>query len=248
MGLRLANAYGASYDQALVSALSCADSDGDGLSDAQESATGVFVSTADTGTDPTDADTDDDGLNDGYEVLTSHSNPFLPDTDGDGVTDGAEVAAGTNPNVQDQPVAIGTYREGGGAATAADIFTFRNAGRTNITTLLVDLTTSANGARFDTNTSTGRRFSAQSTGVGFNGTFTLGSSNRTVRMQFTDFQPNETFTFHVDVDDNSGTTTTGAEMAGARVTVTSGRGNDIGAYAAVPGAANDAAVTVRDGP
>ena len=41
--------------------------------------------------DPTKADTDGDGLNDGVEVKTSLTNPLVADTDGDGLTDGAEV-------------------------------------------------------------------------------------------------------------------------------------------------------------
>ena len=44
------------------------DSDGDGLPDAAETNTGIFVSENDTGTDPTSADTDGDGFNDGEEV------------------------------------------------------------------------------------------------------------------------------------------------------------------------------------
>lgn len=46
---------------------------------------------------PTDADTDDDGLNDGQEVNTHLTDPGNPDTDRDGLNDGAEVAAGTDP-------------------------------------------------------------------------------------------------------------------------------------------------------
>ena len=52
------------------------DSDDDGLPDVVETATGVYVSASNTGTDP-----------------------HHPDTDGDAVADGAEVAAGTDPNV-----------------------------------------------------------------------------------------------------------------------------------------------------
>jgi hypothetical protein len=249
VGLRAANAAGRDYDQVLVSVRGCGDSDADGLIDAVETATGTFVSATNTGTSPTDSDSDDDGLTDGFEVITSLTNPVRADTDGDGAADGAEITAGSNPLVPDQPLATGTYREGGGTATSADIFSFRNVGTTNITSILVDLGPSANRAIFDTNTSTGRRFSATTTGVGFSGTFTLSNGNRAVRMNFTDFQPGETFTLNVDVDDaTAGTATTGAEMAGAIVTVTSGRGNDSGVFAAVPGVVNDAAVTVRDAP
>lgn len=64
------------------------DSDGDGLSDADE---------ATHGTDPDDPDTDQDGLADGAEVTTHGTDPLDPDTDDGGTTDGAEVTNGTNP-------------------------------------------------------------------------------------------------------------------------------------------------------
>ncbi|MGZ5385647.1 MAG: hypothetical protein ACXWH0_16920, partial [Acidimicrobiia bacterium] len=64
------------------------DSDGDGLSDAQEAA---------FGTDPANPDSDEDGLLDGAEVTTG-TDPTLYDTDGDGFGDNAEVANGSDPN------------------------------------------------------------------------------------------------------------------------------------------------------
>lgn len=66
-----------------------ADSDGDGLSDSQESA---------LGTNPQSADTDSDGLSDREEVQIYGSDPTRPDTDGDGFLDGEEVKNGYNPN------------------------------------------------------------------------------------------------------------------------------------------------------
>jgi hypothetical protein len=42
-------------------------------------------------------DTDGDGLSDGAEVNTYHTNPVVADSDLDGVSDGAEVSAGLNP-------------------------------------------------------------------------------------------------------------------------------------------------------
>lgn len=98
------------------------DSDGDGLFDDDE--TGVY------GTDPFDADTDGDGVNDGGEVFYGTdplvadatdgrtdsdddglydtdetgvygTDPYNPDTDGDGVGDGSEVENGTDPNADD---------------------------------------------------------------------------------------------------------------------------------------------------
>jgi hypothetical protein len=59
---------------------SSGDSDGDGLPDAVETNTGVFVSPTDTGSDPFDADSDDDGINDGDEVAnqTDPNDPLSP--------------------------------------------------------------------------------------------------------------------------------------------------------------------------
>ncbi|MDD5251690.1 MAG: hypothetical protein PHT12_03580 [Patescibacteria group bacterium] len=65
------------------------DTDGDGLTDAEEQQ---------LGTDPTKTDTDGDGLTDREEVQIYHTNPLNPDTDGDGFQDGAEVKNGYNPN------------------------------------------------------------------------------------------------------------------------------------------------------
>jgi hypothetical protein len=64
------------------------DQDGDDLLDFEELA---------LGTNPLDFDSDNDGLNDGEEVVTYGTNPLLADTDGDGAPDGVEVTAGTNP-------------------------------------------------------------------------------------------------------------------------------------------------------
>lgn len=55
--------------------LRAADMDHDGLDDAVETGTGIYLSATDTGT-----------------------NPAVADTDSDGVADGVEVADGTNPN------------------------------------------------------------------------------------------------------------------------------------------------------
>ncbi|MDR7254552.1 hypothetical protein J2X46_003545 [Nocardioides sp. BE266] len=72
------------------------DTDGDGLSDDQE---------AGLGTDPNDADSDDDGLRDGPEVNTYDTDPLDADTDDGGVNDGDEVQNGTDPSdgSDDQP-------------------------------------------------------------------------------------------------------------------------------------------------
>jgi hypothetical protein len=63
-----------------------------------ETNTGTFVSASDTGTNPTKADTDGDGLDDGDEVNTHGTNPHIADSDGDGFSDGSEITAGTDPN------------------------------------------------------------------------------------------------------------------------------------------------------
>ena len=69
------------------------DSDGDGLTNAEEQT---------LGTDPNVPDTDGDGLEDGEEVLTTFTDPLAPDTDADGLTDGEEVLAHfTDPLVAD---------------------------------------------------------------------------------------------------------------------------------------------------
>jgi len=65
------------------------DSDGDGLSDAEEAL---------LGTNSLEADTDRDGLNDREEARVWQTNPLNPDSDGDGFSDGQEVQNGYNPN------------------------------------------------------------------------------------------------------------------------------------------------------
>ncbi len=64
------------------------DADNDGLTNLQEN---------EAGTNPTLADTDEDGLTDGDEINNHNSNPAASDTDGDGLNDSDEVAAGTDP-------------------------------------------------------------------------------------------------------------------------------------------------------
>jgi Bacterial TSP3 repeat len=75
------------------------DTDGDGLSDAVETGTGVFVSKTDTGSNPAKADSDGDGISDAAEVNGNPAtNPNKADSDGDGYSDPEELAWGTNPN------------------------------------------------------------------------------------------------------------------------------------------------------
>lgn len=65
-----------------------ADTDGDGLSDAEEKQ---------IGTDPLKADTDGDGLSDTDEIKIWITDPLKADTDGDGYDDGKEILGGYNP-------------------------------------------------------------------------------------------------------------------------------------------------------
>jgi outer membrane protein OmpA-like peptidoglycan-associated protein len=74
--------WGARVPQRLTAVEGPLDSDGDGLTDAEEAA---------LGTDPYDPDTDKDRLSDGDEVKKYHTNPLDPDTDVDSLKDGEEV-------------------------------------------------------------------------------------------------------------------------------------------------------------
>ena len=72
---------------------SITDTDGDGLTDSEESS---------YGTDDEDADSDDDGVSDGDEVLVWDSDPLSTDTDSDGLDDGTEVnKLATDPTNED---------------------------------------------------------------------------------------------------------------------------------------------------
>ena len=64
------------------------DTDLDGLTDVQEAA---------IGTDRNNPDSDEDGLNDGAEVLTHNTDPLNEDTDGGSVNDGEEITRGQDP-------------------------------------------------------------------------------------------------------------------------------------------------------
>ena len=90
--------FGNAYPRATISgsvrlvATVIVDSDGDGLSDTEEAA---------RGTDPLDADTDDDGLTDGAEVNLYGTNPLSSDSDADGLSDSQELGLGTSPTDSD---------------------------------------------------------------------------------------------------------------------------------------------------
>ncbi|NMC16044.1 MAG: hypothetical protein GYA40_05295 [Chloroflexi bacterium] len=94
---------GREYAARLVILLGADDSDGDGLSDAQERAGFLMSSGLRVFTDPLQADTDADGLLDGDEVIVSSAavqilaDPTRPDSDGDGVEDFIELRAWETP-------------------------------------------------------------------------------------------------------------------------------------------------------
>ncbi len=75
------------YHFGLGSDPSVTDTDGDGLTDAQE---------AILGTNPANSDTDGDGLSDPSELAVG-TDPFNPDTDGDHLPDGWEYTHATDP-------------------------------------------------------------------------------------------------------------------------------------------------------
>jgi probable HAF family extracellular repeat protein len=83
------------------------DADGDGLTRGEEY--GI-------GTDPENADSDADGLQDGAEVYQFQTDPIRADTDGDQLSDGAEILVhGTDPLVADT--------DGDGLADGAEVLT-----------------------------------------------------------------------------------------------------------------------------
>jgi parallel beta-helix repeat protein len=98
------------------------DSDGDGLSDAEE----LLL-----GTDPYNPDTDGDGLSDYCEVNIG-TDPLLYDSDGDGYPDGYEYYAGTDPNNSiDYPLAVVIFVDNeGGDDDVNDGLDFRYAKKT----------------------------------------------------------------------------------------------------------------------
>ena len=84
------------------------DSDDNGTLDDQEDNDSddlVNIDEVTANTDPGNADTDGDGINDGEEVVEGAdgfiTNPLLADTDGDGMFDGFETQFGLNPLVDD---------------------------------------------------------------------------------------------------------------------------------------------------
>jgi hypothetical protein len=104
------------YEYPTQEAISGQDLDNDGLTRAEEQEYGTNPSVADTDndgledgeevtrwdTDPTTSDTDGDGLDDGEEVNEYGTDPTDPHSDGDGLEDGEEVSRyDTNPTRTD---------------------------------------------------------------------------------------------------------------------------------------------------
>ena len=79
--------------------VSTVDTDGDGITDADEAA---------AGTDPALADTDADGINDADEA-TNGTDALNADTDGDGYPDGAELSAGSSPTDPESGIYTGGW-------------------------------------------------------------------------------------------------------------------------------------------
>lgn len=80
------------------------DTDGNGVSDAQEDFDGDKLNNLEefeNGTDPWEADSDEDGLSDYEEVKKYHTDPVKEDTDEDTLLDGEEVLIGFNPLKKD---------------------------------------------------------------------------------------------------------------------------------------------------
>ena len=74
------------------------DTDGNGISDAMEDQDHdglTNIREQELGTDPLDADTDGDTLNDSAEVNIYHTDPCSKDTDHDGLDDDSELRLGT---------------------------------------------------------------------------------------------------------------------------------------------------------
>ena len=109
-----------------VSAPPAVDSDGDGLTDDEETLLGTDPNNPDSdgddindadevvnGTNPNNADSDGDGVLDGDDVAPNDANS---DSDGDGLSDSDELAIGTNP--------LNSDSDGDGQSDGAEVNTY----------------------------------------------------------------------------------------------------------------------------
>lgn len=123
------------------------------------------------------------------------------------------------PPPEGDVAATGFFQETGSSATTPDIMSFTNTGDTNIAALTIDLSSGAAAPVFHP---ADVPFSVTSTdNVGFSGAFAL-TGNNLLTLNFSDFGPGETFTFNTDLDDSNGSFTTGADVSGASLLVSSG--------------------------
>jgi len=105
----------AAFNQTAAAISGQQDSDGDGLTNQREAELGTDPTNPDTdgdglwdgdevlkqGTDPKNTDTDADGLSDGDEILNRGTDARNPDSDGDQLKDGEEVRLGLDPKKAD---------------------------------------------------------------------------------------------------------------------------------------------------
>ena len=91
-GLSLPSSHAVTFATGTLKAL--ADDDGDGLLTVEELAYGTLTN---------DADTDDDGWDDDYELFVSGTSPSEADTDGDGTVDGSDATPLGTPTL---PLAV----------------------------------------------------------------------------------------------------------------------------------------------
>jgi hypothetical protein len=115
-------------------------------------------------------------------------------------------------------MATGTFHENLGTDSTPDDLTITNDGssETDITMVVIDLSGSANTAIFDPADATFAVVGVDNTG--FDGNFTL-NGNQELTLVFTSFDPGDTFSFEVDIDDGNGQTT-GADFDGSTFTAT----------------------------
>jgi hypothetical protein len=145
----------------------------------------------------------------------------------------------------DNAAATGFYLEGGASATEPDQFSFTNSGDASITSLTIDLSSGVGNPVFDP---ADVPFAVTSTdAVGFNGNFSL-TGNNLLQLNFDGFDPGETFSFNTDLDDEPGTFTTGAEVAGSTLSVAAVNPDGVsGTFSADGGNANRATVNTNGG-